>query len=456
MNFGAINPLDGRYFEKTRALAPYFSEEALMAYRVLVECEFFIYLSQSRTTGLRKLKPGEIQKVRALHKNFSNKSFSQIKKLEKTTNHDVKAVEYFIKENLQETSLKDALEWVHFGLTSEDVNNCAYGLILSMSIKDVIHPKLSQIKNILHLNAKKYKSLPMLARTHGQSASPTTLGKEFAVFTDRLNRQLQALKEYKLGVKLNGASGNYNALAVAYPKINWMLFSKNFVNYLNKFCKSNLRTSLITTQIEPHDTYAELSDNMRRINVILLDLSQDIWRYISDGYLVQKPKTGETGSSTMPHKINPIDFENSEGNLGLANALLNFFSNKLPISRLQRDLSDSTVERAFGTAFGHSCLAYISLEKGLSKISANEKRIQEDLMAHPEVIAEAIQTILRRENYPIPYETLKTLTRGKAVSKKDFDDFINNLSVENKIKKELKKITPLNYTGLASKLAGML
>ena len=450
---GAINPLDGRYFEKTRALAPYFSEEALMAYRVMVECEFFIFLSASQTTGLRKLKSGEIKKVRALHKNFSNKSYNRIKALEKITNHDVKAVEYFIKESLKKTSLKNVLEWVHFGLTSEDVNNCAYGLMLSLSLQNVISPELLKIQNSLRSYAKTYKSLPMLARTHGQVASPTTLGKEFAVFVSRLNRQREMLKQYRVGVKLNGATGNYNALVAAYPKVNWLSFTKNFVNYLNRICRANLRANLVTTQIEPHDTYAELSDNLRRINTVLLDLSQDIWRYISDGYIGQKPKTGETGSSTMPHKINPIDFENSEGNLGLANALFEFFSHKLPISRLQRDLSDSTVERALGTAFGHSYLAYTSLLQGLGKMEINKNKIIDDLQAHPEVIAEAIQTILRREEAELPYEKLKALTRGKTVTMEDFEKFIDGLSVSSKVKKELKKITPSSYTGIASKIA---
>lgn len=453
---GAINPLDGRYFEKTRTLAPYFSEEALMKYRVMVECEFLITLSEARITGLRRFNSAEIKKVRALYENFSDKSYSRIKSFEKTTNHDVKAVEYFIKESLKKTSLKNAIEWVHFGLTSEDTNNCAYGLMLSLSSKDIILPALKRIEANMRSYTRKYKALPMLARTHGQSASPTTLGKEFAVFASRLKRQLETLSKNKISIKLNGATGNYNAFVAAYPKANWIKFTKKFTAHLAKISKAKLEANLITAQIEPHDTYAELSDNMRRINIILLDFNQDMWRYVSDGYIAQKPKAGEVGSSTMPHKINPIDFENSEGNLGLANALFNFFSNKLPISRLQRDLSDSTVERAFGTAFGHSFSAYASLEKGLSKISVNEKMIKGDLEAHPEVIAEAIQTVLRRENYPVPYEALKELTRGKEVSMQDFALFIDNLKVPSKIKAELKKFTPSSYAGLASKLALMV
>jgi adenylosuccinate lyase len=295
----------------------------------------------------------------------------------------------------------------------------------------------------------------MLARTHGQSASPTTLGKEFAVFSDRLRRQIFFLNKFKIMAKLNGATGNYNAFVSAYPKVNWPVFTKRFIEHLGKVEGVALCPNLLTTQIEPHDTYAELFDMVRRANTILLDLNQDMWRYISDGYLVQKPKKGEVGSSTMPHKVNPIDFENSEGNLGLANALFEFFARKLPVSRLQRDLSDSTVERSFGTAFGHSVLAYSSLQKGLSKVSVNYDKIREDLLAHPEVIAEGIQTVLRREGYPIPYEALKELTRGKQVTMEDFSVFIDSLAVSAKIKSELKKITPENYTGIASKLAVM-
>ncbi|MBI5139634.1 adenylosuccinate lyase [Candidatus Nomurabacteria bacterium] len=453
MTTDAISPLDGRYFEKTRALAPYFSEEALMKYRVLVECEFFIHLSNSKITDLRKLNASEVKKVRSLYENFSSESYNKIKKIEKVTNHDVKAVEYFIKENFKKTSLKNTLEWVHFGLTSEDVNNCAYGLMLSLSLNNVIEPELLKIENALGLLARKNKSLAMLARTHGQGASPTTLGKEFAVFLSRLKRQHKTLKQNKILVKLNGATGNYNAFLVAYPKANWIKFSNTFVKHLSKISSGNLEVNLITTQIEPHDTYAELFDNLKRVNTILLDLNQDLWRYVSDNYLTQKQKEGEVGSSTMPHKINPIDFENSEGNLGIANSLFEFFSRKLPISRLQRDLSDSTVERSFGTAFGHSYIAYTSLLKGLSKISVNKEKIKEDLWSHQEVIAEAIQTILRRENYPVPYEALKELTRGKVVDKASFQNFINALKVSEKVKKELGKITPENYIGSASVLS---
>jgi adenylosuccinate lyase len=452
MNGKAINPLDGRYEDRTKALSPYVSEYALMQYRTMVECEFLICLAESKLTDLRKLTPNEIKTLRALYENFSDASYKKIKDFEKTTNHDVKAVEYFIKGSLEKTSLKDTLEWVHFGLTSEDTNNSAYALMLSLSVKNVLLPELENIANTIEKMAREHKALPMLARTHGQSASPTTLGKEFAVFAFRLRRQMKQLKDHKVMMKLNGATGNYNAFVSAYPKANWPKFTGNFVAHLNKVAGVKLEANLMTTQIESHDTYAELFDIIRRANTILLDFDQDMWRYISDGYITQKPKAGEVGSSTMPHKVNPIDFENSEGNLGLANALFEHFARKLPISRLQRDLSDSTVERAFGTALGHSLLAYIMLQKGLGKISANKTKILEDLLAHPEVVAEAIQTVLRREKYPVPYEALKELTRGKQVTMADFAKFIDGLKVSPKIKAELKKFTPESYTGLASKL----
>ena len=447
----AINPLDGRYFEKTRALAPYFSEEALMKYRVIMEGEDLIALSLIRKTHLKKFTTLEIAKVRNLYK-ITEKDFKRIKTIEKTTNHDVKAVEYFLKEKLSKTSLKESIEWVHFALTSEDTNNIAYALILSDALNNLMVPDIAEI--ILNLNkvASKYKILPMLARTHGQSASPTTFGKEIRVFSARLEKQLEELKKIKIKAKLNGATGNYNAHVAAYPNVNWIEFSKKFIASFNKNRAQKLETNLTTTQIECHDSYVSLFDKLKQINSILLGFNQDMWRYISDGWIGQAPKRGEVGSSTMPHKINPIDFENSEGNLGLANALFEFFSRKLPISRLQRDLSDSTVERSFGTAFGYSHLAYTSLLKGLGKISVNEEKIKGDLLLHPEVIAEAIQTVLRRENYPIPYEALKELTRGKILDMDDFANFIDNLKISQKIKKELKKFTPENYLGLASKL----
>jgi len=454
MTNNAINPLDGRYFEKTCALAPYFSEQALMKYRVLVECEYLITLSALGKTALRKFTPAEIKIIRNIYEKFDDTSYKEIKKIEATTNHDVKAVEYFIKEKLSKTSLKNSIEWVHFALTSEDTNNIAYALILSDGLEQVLTPTLEEIIKGLDNLAKKYKDLLMLARTHGQPASPTTFGKEMKVYAHRLDRGLKHLLGQKILVKLNGASGNYNAHTVAYPNTDWPKFSEKFINSFNLKTRSyKLEANLITTQIEPHDSYIEIFDQFKRMNNMLIDFNQDMWRYISDGWVGQKTKKREVGSSTMPHKINPINFENSEGNLGLANALFEFFARKLPVSRLQRDLSDSTVERAFGTAFGHTYLAYISLLKGLSKISVNEIKIKEDLLAHPEVITEAIQTILRREREEMPYEKLKALSRGKKITLSDIHDFINSLDINEKIKKELLKITPQNYIGLASKLA---
>ncbi len=447
----AINPLDGRYFDKTRPLAPYFSEQALMKYRIVMEGEYLIALSLSGKTDLRKFTAAEVSKIRSLY-DLTEQDFQNMKNIEKTTNHDVKAVEYFLKEKLSKISLKKEVEWVHFALTSEDTNNIAYALMLADSLEKVMIPSVEEIVGILNSMAKKYKNTPMLARTHGQSASPTTFGKEMKVFAVRLEKRLEGLRSIQIEAKLNGATGNYNAHVAAYPAVDWPGFSKKFINSFNKGRKQKLKANLVTTQIECHDSYVAIFDTIRRINTILLGFDQDIWRYISDGWVGQMPKAGETGSSTMPHKINPIDFENSEGNLGVANALFEFFARKLPISRLQRDLSDSTVERSFGTAFAHTYLGYVSLLKGLSKLSINKEKMLTELMAHPEVIAEAIQTVLRRENYPIPYETLKDLTRGKQVTMEDFKNFIGGLEVSSIIKKELHDFTPENYTGLASKL----
>lgn len=452
MSLNSISPIDGRYEKPTSVLSPFFSEKALMHYRMVVEGEYFIALSVSGKTALRKFNPKEIKKIRSLYE-LSAKDFEHIKTFEKTTNHDVKAVEYFLKEKIRNTSLKDCIEWIHFALTSEDTNNIAYALILSDALEQVMIPSIQTIISNLNKLSIKYKNLPMLARTHGQSASPTTFGKEMKVFATRLEKRLEGLKSIRIEAKLNGATGNYNAHIAAYPNINWIEFSEKFIENFNKGRTQKLKTNLITTQIECHDSYVAIFDTLRRINTILLDFNQDIWRYISDGWVGQIPKRGETGSSTMPHKINPIDFENSEGNLGIANTFFEFFARKLPISRLQRDLTDSTVERSFGTAFAHSYLAYISLLKGLSKISVNKEKMKEDLLAHPEVIAEAIQTILRRESIEMPYEKLKELTRGKEITLVDIHKFINSLEVNDKIKKELLRITPANYTGLASKLA---
>lgn len=444
----ALSPLDGRYAMKVVSLSSYFSEAGLMRYRALVEGEYLIALSSTPGLGIRKFTEAEKATIRKIC-DLSSSDAESVKDFEATTNHDVKAVEYFLKEKLGKTSLKNEIEWIHFGLTSEDCNNIAYALMLQDGLKNVVIPELEKISSNLSDFAKKYSGLSMLARTHGQSASPTTLGKEFSVFNARLKRQIDALKKFKILAKINGATGNYNAHVSAFPKTDWVGFSKKFIKELG------LEANLLTTQIEPHDTYAELSDNMRRINTILIDFNQDMWRYISDAWIVGVPKKGEVGSSTMPHKVNPIDFENSEGNLGMANAMFNYFSTKLPISRLQRDLSDSTVERNFGSAFGYSMLAYASLLKGLGKIAVSEENIRQALNEHPEVIAEAIQTVLRREKVEMPYEKLKELTRGKKVTMEEFRIFIENLDVSPKVKKELLAFKPENYIGLASKLAKM-
>jgi adenylosuccinate lyase len=447
-----ISPIDGRYAAKVADLSPYFSEASLIRYRIIVEGEYLIALSEEKATGLRSFTDSEKKLIRDLYK-IETSDAEEVKKNESVTNHDVKAVEYFIKERLKGTSLQDVVEWVHFALTSEDTNNLAYALMLSESLRDVIIPSLNSVTSSIDTLVSLYKEVPMLARTHGQSASPTTLGKEFKVFTSRLRRQIGQLEEYRILAKLNGATGNYNAHAVAFPKIDWIGFSKRFIEGLSRTRNIRLETNPITTQIEPHDTYAELFDILRRTNTILIDFCQDMWRYVSDHWIIQKPKEGEVGSSTMPHKVNPINFENGEGNLGLANALFGYFSVKLPIARLQRDLSDSTIERNFGVAFGHCLVAYKAILKGLAQISVNETKILEDLEDHQEIIAEGIQTILRREGVPLPYEKLKELTRGQKVSKEDFEKFIEDLPIKEEIKTELKKITPKNYIGLAREIA---
>jgi len=459
----AISSIDGRYRGYVRDLSSYFSEKALIKYRINVEAEYLIYLSEHPEIGLRKFSEEEKKKVRNLYW-VSQPDSILVKMIESTnhgikeindgkkTNHDVKAVEYYMKYRLKGTSLEDSLEWIHFGLTSEDVNNMAYGLMLSDGLESVILPKLEKLGWDLDMLARKYRSVPMLARTHGQPASPTTVGKEFKVFSYRLERQIDQIKDYRIMVKLNGATGNYNAHNIAYPKIDWPTFTGEFIWRFNKKRKIKLKPNLITTQIEPHDTYAELFDNLKRLNTILIDFNQDMWRYISDEWFTQKTAKGEVGSSTMPHKVNPIDFENSEGNLGIANALFEHFSRKLPISRLQRDLSDSTVERNFGTALAHSLIGYKSIFNGLKKIDVNEAKVIAELENHPEIITEAIQTVLRKEGEEMPYEQLKELTRGKETTMKDINKFIDNLEVPDKLKRRLKKIKPTNYKGIAELL----
>ena len=459
MSLNSISPIDGRYKKYTEALSKYFSESASMKYKIIVEGEYLIALAETKNVNLRKFSKKEKRIVGNLY-NLNEKDARVINKIEtkgykniKATNHDFKAIEYYIKEKLKKTSLKDILEFVHFGLTSEDASNIAYALMIGESVKRVYFPALKDIVKKIEKLTKENENVPMLARTHGQSASPTTFGKEFKVFSERLKRQLSQLENHKLEAKLNGATGNYNALFIAYPKIDWIKFSASLVSKIGKLRGIPLEVNLYTTQIEPHDSYIELFDILRRINYIIINFNQDLWRYISDNWIIQRPVRGEVGSSTMPHKINPWFLENSEGNLGMANALFEFFGRKLPVSRLQRDLSDSTVLRNIGTAFAHSLIGFKYLGKQLERIVVNKEKALEDLRAHPEVITEAIQTILRRESVKMPYEQLKELTRGKVVTLSDIHKFINTLKVSKKIKKELLKITPENYTGLASKLA---
>ncbi|KKQ46783.1 MAG: Adenylosuccinate lyase [Candidatus Yanofskybacteria bacterium GW2011_GWC2_37_9] len=459
MSLNSISPIDGRYKKYTEALSKYFSESASMKYKIIVEGEYLIALAETKNVNLRKFSKKEKRIVGNLY-NLNEKDARVINKIEtkgykniKATNHDFKAIEYYIKEKLKKTSLKDILEFVHFGLTSEDASNIAYALMIGESVKRVYFPALKDIVKKIEKLTKENENVPMLARTHGQSASPTTFGKEFKVFSERLKRQLSQLENHKLEAKLNGATGNYNALFIAYPKIDWIKFSASLVSKIGKLRGIPLEVNLYTTQIEPHDSYIELFDILRRINYIIINFNQDLWRYISDNWIIQRPVRGEVGSSTMPHKINPWFLENSEGNLGMANALFEFFGRKLPVSRLQRDLSDSTVLRNIGTAFAHSLIGFKYLGKQLGRIVVNKEKALEDLRAHPEVITEAIQTILRRESVKMPYEQLKELTRGKVVTLSDIHKFINTLKVSKKIKKELLKITPENYTGLASKLA---
>jgi adenylosuccinate lyase len=456
MSLKSISPIDGRYHNTTEPLAEFFSEMALMKYRIVVEGEYLISLSDLKL--IRKFSEKEKIIIRNLF-DLSEEDAQIISDIEtkgykniKATDHDVKAVEYFMKDYLSKTSLNNILEWLHFAITSYDTNTPARGMMLSDALAQIIIPKIDQIIKELDYLGKKYKNLPMLARTHGQPASPTTFGKEFKVFSERLKKQLKKLEIHKISVKFSGASGNYNAHVVAFPQINWVKFSLGFIKKLNENRKIKLELNLAATQIDPHDSEVEIFDTLRRINTILIDFNQDVWRYISDEWIIQRPIEGTIGSSTMPHKINPIKFENSEGNLGMANAMFEFFARKLPISRLQRDLSDSTVERNFGSALAYCLVAYEYLLKGLSRISIDENKVKQELNNHPEVVAEAIQTILRREGEKMPYEKLKELTRGKQVTMADIHKFIDTLEVSDKIKKELKKITPENYIGLASKL----
>lgn len=438
----AISPIDGRYRSQVAALAPYFSEYGLIKYRVRIEVEYFLLLAQQKIFSLpTTIKPA---KLRAIYEQFTEADAWQIKTIEKTTNHDVKAVEYFLKEKLSALDATDALEWVHFGLTSQDINNTAIPLLWKEALEEQYLPELQNI--VLHLKrlAKEWKGIPLLARTHGQPASPTTLGKEILVFVERLEGQIQQLSHIPYAAKFGGATGNFNAHYVAFPKKDWIKFANDFVQN-----KLGLERMQYTTQIEHYDNIAAQFDCLKRINTILIDFCRDVWTYISMDYFKQKTKQGEIGSSAMPHKVNPIDFENAEGNLGIANAIYEHLSAKLPISRLQRDLTDSTVLRNVGVPLSHAYLALRSIEKGLGKLLLHENKIKSDLDNNWAVVAEAIQTILRRENYPQPYEALKELTRGKeGITKEAIATFIEGLKVTAAVKKELKAITPHNYIGV--------
>ncbi len=446
-SLNALSPLDGRYSENIKELSGYFSEFSLIKNRIRVEIEYLILLSKKGI--IRKLKEDEENILRKIHLEFNLQGAEEVKAIEKITNHDMKAAEYYIKDKIKSTSLEDLKESIHIGLTTWDINHTCFALSIKESLESVFFKELEFVRNILVELTKKYKSLTMLARTHGQPAVPTTLGKEFAVFLNRLNKQIDQLKKRKISTKLNGAVGNYNAHVAAYPNIGWIAFSKEFIESFG------LEPNFITTQIEPYDNFAEIFHNIIRINNIILNLDKDMWDYISRDYLKQKVKEGEVGSSTMPQKVNPINFENSEGNLGLANSLLDHLCNKLTVSRLQRDLSDSTVVRNIGIALGYSIVAYQSTCKGLNKIEVNEQRIKEDLNAHPEVITEAIQTILRSTGFEKSYESLKDFSRGKKLTLQDIHAFIDSLDIPPELKIRLKAITPENYIGLAEKLVDM-
>ena len=437
----AISPIDGRYRKQVSHLDDFFSEYALMKYRVIVEIEYFLFLNEKR---FFKLSPKAKLQLKQVAENFSLDDAQQIKHIEATTNHDVKAVEYFLKQQLEKVGAVDAKEWIHFGLTSQDINNTSIPLSWKHCMENEYLPSVINLQNNLYQLAAQWKDISMLARTHGQPASPTKLGKEFMVFMERLDNQVQLFSHVPYSAKFGGATGNFNAHAVAFPKKDWISLANEFVENV-----LGLQRQQFTTQIEHYDNLSAHFDSIKRINNILIDLCRDVWTYISMDYFKQKTKKGEVGSSAMPHKVNPIDFENAEGNFGMANALLEHLSGKLPVSRLQRDLTDSTVLRNLGVPVAHTLIAIKSLEKGLSKLVLNEAKLKEDLENNWAVVAEAIQTILRRENYPNPYEALKDLTRGKtSITKADIHSFIAGLKVSTAIKKELKAITPHNYTGV--------
>ena len=440
----AISPIDGRYAKKTQPLSQYFSEEALIRYRVLVEIEYFLKLSET-VPQLSSLTEDDKVSVRSIKENFSTADAERIKSIEAVTNHDVKAVEYFIKEQFDARDLSEHKEFIHFGLTSQDINNTSTPMMVKDALDNVIFPSIEKVINSLESMAKDYSGIPMLAKTHGQPASPTSLGKEIMVFVERLNDQMDRCRSLPIKAKFGGATGNLNAHKVCYPDIDWIEFADDFVSL-----QLGLDRSRYTTQIAHYDHLAAIFDALARINTILIDLTRDIWTYIMMEYFKQKTVANEIGSSAMPHKVNPIDFENAEGNLGLANSIFNHLSAKLPISRLQRDLTDSTVIRNIGVPLGHSLIAYTSVLKGLGKLILNDSAIAADLDANWAVVAEAIQNILRKEGYDKPYEALKELTRGKTmVNEGDITAFIDTLNTTEDIKAELKTITPFNYFGYA-------
>ena len=440
----AISPIDGRYRSKTKSLAPYFSEEALIQYRVKIEIEYFIALCELPLPQLADFNPSLFEELRSIYLHFTTDDALEIKSIENTTNHDVKAVEYFIKKEFDKLELQSYKEFINFGLTSQDINNTAIPLSIKKAVEEVYLPHLDSVIEELEARVTEYQHIPLLARTHGQSASPTRLGKEIQVFLTRIQNQKNMLLQLPFGAKFSGATGNFNAHHVAYPEIDWKAFGTQFVEQ-----RLGLNYSFPTTQIEHYDSFAALCDNIKRINTILIDLNRDLWQYISMDYFKQKIKANEVGSSAMPHKVNHIDFENSEGNLGIANAIFEFLSSKLPVSRLQRDLTDSTVLRNVGVPFGHTLIGLQSTLKGLKKLVVNTAKIEADLNDNWAVVAEAIQTILRKEGYPNPYEALKELTRTNVtINREAIHQFIDTLKIEERVKIQLKTITPFNYNGI--------
>lgn len=446
-SLNAITPIDGRYRRQVEELSSYFSEAALIRYRVKVEVEYFIALCQLPLPQLKDTDPDSFEAMRNIYRNFSTEDAKEVKEIEKTTNHDVKAVEYFLKRHFEALGLDKHKEFIHFGLTSQDINNTSVPLSLKDCHTNSLLPKLQEVLAIIDDKAEQWKKIPMLAHTHGQPASPTLLGKEMKVFAYRLQEQLKYFENIPFAAKFGGATGNFNAHNIAFPQYNW-------VEFANKFCSSlGLKRSLFTTQIENYDNLAAYFDNLRRLNIILIDFCRDMWQYISMEYFKQKIKEGEVGSSAMPHKVNPIDFENAEGNLGMANAVLTHLSMKMPISRLQRDLTDSTVSRNIGVPIAHTLIALNSIIKGINKIILNNAALEQDLENNWAVVAEALQTILRSLDYPNPYETLKALTRTNSkITKETISQFIDTLNVDEKTKQRMKAITPSNYVGVYADL----